>query len=95
MIRAIGFNRKMVLSSFLIEATFVAVLGILIGVGLGVISGYSFWVEDFKDLGWSFFVPVGEIAFIAFMSLAVSLLCTIPPSYKASKIEPAEALRYE
>jgi len=95
MIRAIGFNRRMVLYSFLLEATFVAVLGILIGTGLGIISGYSFWLEDFKELGWSFFVPVGEIAIIGFMAFAVSLLCTVPPSYKASKIEPAEALRYE
>jgi putative ABC transport system permease protein len=95
MIRAIGFSRKMVLSSFLIEATFVAVLGILIGVGLGVFSGYSFWLEDFKELGWSFYVPMGEIALVGFMALVVSLLCTIPPSYKASKISPAEALRYE
>ncbi|MHA2068836.1 MAG: ABC transporter permease, partial [Candidatus Thorarchaeota archaeon] len=59
MIRAIGFKRKMVLYSFLIESTFVAVLGILIGVGLGVLSGYSFWLEDFKEMGWSFYVPLG------------------------------------
>ncbi|UCE37476.1 MAG: FtsX-like permease family protein [Thermoplasmata archaeon] len=95
MIRAIGFKRKMVLSSFLIESTFVAVLGILIGVSLGVVSGYSFWLEDFKEIGWSFYLPWGEIALVGFMALAVSLLCTIPPSYKASKISPAEALRYE
>jgi len=95
MIRAIGFRRKMVLKSFLIESTFVSVLGILIGISLGVISGYSFWVEDFKELGWSFYVPLGEIALVGFIALMVSLLCTIPPSYKASKISPAEALRYE
>jgi putative ABC transport system permease protein len=95
MIRAIGFNRKMVLSSFLLESSFVAVLGILIGIGLGLISGYSFWLEDFKELGWSFYVPIGEIALVAIIAFAVSLLCTIPPSYKASRIEPAAALRYE
>jgi ABC-type lipoprotein release transport system permease subunit len=61
----------------------------------GVISGYSFWLEDFKELGWSFFVPVGEIAAISFMAFAVSLFCTIPPSFMASRISPAEALRYE
>ena len=95
MIRAIGFKRKMVLSSFLMESSFVAVLGIFIGIGLGVISVYSFWLEDFQELGWSFYLPMGEIAMIAFIAFVVSLLCTIPPSYKASKISPAEALRYE
>lgn len=36
-----------------------------------------------------------QIAVIVGVSILLSLLCTIYPAYRASKIEPAQALRYE
>jgi len=37
----------------------------------------------------------GDVIVIALVSLALSLLATIYPSWRASRVNPAEALRYE
>ena len=36
-----------------------------------------------------------EVAIIVAFSLAASLLCTLPPAWRASRLDPVEALRYE
>ncbi|HEV7383242.1 MAG TPA: lipoprotein-releasing system transmembrane subunit LolC, partial [Phenylobacterium sp.] len=36
-----------------------------------------------------------EVAIIVGFSLAASFLCTLPPAWRASRLDPVEALRYE
>jgi lipoprotein-releasing system permease protein len=36
-----------------------------------------------------------EVAIITGFSLAISLFCTLPPAWRASRLDPVEALRYE
>ena len=86
----------MVLTSFLIESSFIALLGILLGVGLGSLLSYNLVESIGEDIpGLSFTVPWMQIGIIVAIAYAFSLLTTFLPSRQASRIYPAEALRYE
>jgi len=96
MLRAIGFRRGMVQNTFILESSFVAVLGIIIGSALGL--GLSYNVTTFlaKEMqGLEFVLPWQSVLFIAALSYIASLLTTYLPARQASKVYPAEALRYE
>jgi putative ABC transport system permease protein len=95
MMRAIGFKRAMVLKSFLIETAFVATIGILIGTILGIIIGYILWRDEFRAQEFEFLINWQPIIAVALIAFFVTLLCIIPASRKASKVPPAEALRYK
>jgi putative ABC transport system permease protein len=95
-LRAIGYQRSMVGLSFLIESSFVALLGILVGVVLGLITSYNFvqyFAQDSPSLTWE--VPWVQVLGIVALAYAVSLVTTVMPARQASRIYPAEALRYE
>ncbi len=95
-LRAIGYRRGMVLASFLMESSFVALLGILLGVGLGALLSYNL-VNSIGEAipGLKFTIPWGQIGMIVGIAYAFSLLTTFLPARQASRIYPAEALRYE
>jgi putative ABC transport system permease protein len=95
-LRAIGYQRGMIGASFLLESSFIAILGILIGVGLGLILSYNlvqFLRQDTPTI--QFDVPWWQILGIVVLSYIASLITTILPARQASQIYPAEALRYE
>lgn len=96
MLRAIGFQKGMVQLSFLLESSFVAILGILIGVALGLALSYQ--VVDFiaKDIpGLQFGVPWLQVVVISALAYGASLVTTYLPARQAANIYPAQALRYE
>jgi putative ABC transport system permease protein len=95
MMRAIGFKRRMVLSSFIIETSTIAIIGILIGTLLGIFTGYIIWRDSFSNLGFDFIINWQPIILISFIAFVFTLICILPASRKASRIPPAEALRYE
>ena len=94
MMRAIGFQRKMVLQSFIIETSFVAFIGIVIGVLLGIAIGYLLWRDGFASQGFEFMINWQPIIMVSLLSFFVTLISIIPASRKASRVPPAEALRY-
>ena len=95
-LRAIGYRRGMVLTSFLMESSFIALLGILLGVGLGSLLSYNLVNAIGEDIpGLAFTVPWMQIGIIVAIAYAFSLLTTFLPARQASRIYPAEALRYE
>lgn len=96
MLRAIGFRRKMVQNTFLLESSFVSLLGIIIGTTLGIGLCYNvmtFLADDIE--GIVFKMPWMGIVTIFVLAYGASLLTTYLPSRQAAKIYPAEALRYE
>ena len=95
MMRAIGFKKRMVLSSFVIEMSTIAILGILIGTFLGIFTGYIIWRDSFSDLGFDFIINWVPIVVIDFIAFVFTIVCILPASRKASRIPPAEALRYD
>ncbi len=92
MLRAVGFKKRQVLVSFFIEYSFLALLGIGMGVALGALLAYN--LSESASGILSFSVPWGNVALIVVLSYALTILATGVPSYRASRIAPAEALRY-
>jgi putative ABC transport system permease protein len=97
-LRAIGYRRRMVHLSFMLESSFVSLLGILIGTVLGLTLGY----QAFTDIraeealeGVEFSIPWAQIGFILAATYLFSLIATFLPSRQAARTYPAEALRYE
>ena len=96
MLRALGFQRQMVSWVFLIESSFVALLGIGLGVGLALIPASQMITDMAADIpGLTFQVPWKEILFVSGLAYTMTLLTTWLPAVQASQVRPAEALRYE
>jgi putative ABC transport system permease protein len=91
MLRALGFSRGLVQRSFLLEASFVITLSLLAG---SLLAG---WLASQINgpVGQAFSFPYGTVVLLFVGSYLVALLCTLPPARRASRIPPAEALRYE
>jgi putative ABC transport system permease protein len=95
-LRALGFQGSMVSWSFMIEASFVALLGISLGAGLALIPAYQMISDLASDVpGLTFQVPWGSIALVVGLAYGMALLATYLPSRQAARVAPAEALRYE
>ncbi len=96
MLRALGFQRGQVRLAFLIESSFVALLGIGLGVALGAALSVGI-VDSFAEQvsGIRYTVPWSTLGVIVGISYVASLLTTFLPARQASKVYPAEALRYE
>ena len=95
-LRAIGYRRNMVQLSFLLESSFVVLLGVAIGVGLGTAISYLIVREIREDVETiRFAIPWLQIVIIVGVAYLFSLATTFLPARQASNIYPAEALRYE
>jgi putative ABC transport system permease protein len=95
-LRALGFQSRMVTWSFMAEASFVALLGISLGAGLALIPAYQLITDVAVDVpGFEFQVPWGSIALVVSLAYGMTLLATYLPALQAAKVAPAEALRYE
>jgi ABC-type antimicrobial peptide transport system permease subunit len=86
----------MVSLSFLLESSFVTVLGVLSGTLLGLWLAYFLVTgDDFPAEDQRFYIPWVQIIFIGVLTIAASVLMTLIPSRQAASVPTAEALRYE
>ena len=102
-LKAIGSANLNIMTIFAMQGGMIGLLGTLFGTvfGLGLcwcLKTYRFITLP-KDIYYIDRLPVNveirDIAIIVLSSLALSLLATLYPSYKASRLDPVEALRYE
>ncbi len=93
-LRSLGISRSSVARTFMIEAGFVATLGVGIGVVIALVATYVLAISeaDFAQ-GFEFGVPVVEVLVIVAIALAPAVLAAALPARQASHIEPAVALR--
>jgi putative ABC transport system permease protein len=101
MLRALGYRGSLVQRSFLMESSLIAIVGLTIGTTVGIWYSYRFLITDgFADnfaFGGKilFHVPIIEIGGLLVLGYLATLLTTYLPARAASRIAPAEALRYE
>jgi putative ABC transport system permease protein len=92
MLRAAGFTRRMVLEAFLLEYSYVALLGIAIGTVLGILIIYNAAQTAGGTLVFS--IPWANLALVVLVAYGLTVLATLGPSLKAARLPPAEAVRY-
>jgi lipoprotein-releasing system permease protein len=110
-LRTMGASQGAVLRIFLMAGASIGVAGTLCGLALGVLfSAYITPIQNFVEwaTGTSVFnadvymlshIPAKidwrEVGGIVLASAAMSILATLPPALRASRLDPVEALRYE
>ena len=110
-LRTLGASPQSIMKIFIVQGATVGVLGTLSGLllGLGVAFNIDVIVPAIEHLVGASFLPqdiylisrmpsdpqAADIWPIALISLALAFMATIYPSWRASCINPAEALRYE
>jgi putative ABC transport system permease protein len=89
--KAIGAKRRDILTQFLLEALFLSLIGGLLGVAFGV--GGAKLVGSAND--WTITLSSTTIILAFSFSAVVGVFFGFYPAWKASRLSPIEALRYE
>jgi len=110
-LRTLGVSPKSVMGVFMVQGAVVGVAGTLVGTLFGVLLAYnvesivqflervfhiSFLAADvylISELPSN--VQLHDVLWISGASLALALVSTLYPAWRASKVQPADALRYE
>ena len=94
-LRALGFKRSMVGWQFIVESSLISLVGIVLGVAVGTLGGYNLFSVTIEDPDARFIFPWTQMIVLGLSVWAASLLFTIVPAVRASRIPAVEALRYE
>jgi putative ABC transport system permease protein len=97
-LRAIGFRRGMVQAVFVIESSFIALTSIVVGTFLGLVLAENIVRDTKTQPSWenmTLVVPWGTFGVIFLVVYVVAVAATLAPAVRASRIRPAEALRYQ
>ena len=87
--KAIGATKNMILTQFLMEAISICLIGGLIGLLMA--SGLSFVINKFFPSTMPLWLAFTSIL----LSVLVGVLSGVVPSYRAARLDPIDALRYE
>lgn len=110
-LRTQGASTKTIMAIFMVQGTAIGVIGTGLGVLFGIslsfvigpvvahmesILGVQFLSSDVYPLTYlPTQILVGDVWFVASVALAMSFVATLYPAWRASRIQPADALRYE
>ncbi|MCF6247369.1 MAG: ABC transporter permease [Desulfobacula sp.] len=90
--RAIGFRRGHIMQIILLEAMLLGIIGGILGFGIGNLIAYTIIPLVMKDGVFAGInTNLGIISIL--MAVALSLLASLYPAFKASNMDPSEALR--
>ncbi len=110
-LRTLGASPRSIMKIFIVQGVVIGVVGTLLGSISGIVLALNLdivvpFIEQLfrvqflaKDVYYISELPSDlryhEVMLVAGMSFLISMLATLYPSYRASKTQPAEALRYE
>ncbi len=110
-LRTMGATPGRIMRIFIVQGAVIGLFGTLVGTGLGVLGAWYVsdvisWIESIMgqqflsaDVYFISYLPSQlqwkDVFIISGAGLAMSLLATIYPAWRASRVEPVEALRYE
>ncbi len=89
--KALGASPRTIMGQFITEAIVLTLTGGLIGIGLGTLVSYIVA----KVVDWQLFISYSSFVYAAGFSTLVGVFFGWYPAYKASKLDPIEALNYE
>jgi putative ABC transport system permease protein len=91
-LRALGYKRRAVMIGLMAEATVTATIGAVVGIVVGVTMGYLFYQQQDSKPGFG--IDFSSIAGVLGLIYVAVLLVTLGPAWRASRLPPAEAVRY-
>jgi lipoprotein-releasing system permease protein len=110
-LRTLGASPRRVMSVFLIQGSVIAWLGVGLGVVFGCLIGYYAGdVAAFLERAFRFEIfdssvyivtrlpselRLEQVLWISGIAMSITLLATLYPAYRASRVPPADALRYD
>lgn len=110
-LRTLGASPSSIMKIFVVQGALIGVIGTMLGVFFGVLIAVNIdvivpFIEHVfhthflaKDVYYISEVPssleISDVVSITILSLTLSFFATIYPSWRASRVNPAEALRYE
>ena len=94
--KAVGATNGMVMRQFLLEAGTLTLLGGIFGIIIGVIVSYLMAVlMKYLGFDWDFVVSITSVLLAVGVSVLTGVVFGLYPSFKASRLNPIDALRYE
>ncbi len=89
--KAVGARQRHILFQFLVEAVVLSVLGGLLGIAAGLLAAHLVGQSG----SWTTAVRTDSIIFAFSIAAGTGVFFGLYPAYKASRLDPIEALRYE
>jgi putative ABC transport system permease protein len=94
--KAVGATNAAVRNQFLFEASILTLLGGVVGIIVGVIVSYlASLLMKYLGYDWAFIISITSVLLAVGVSALTGMVFGLYPAFKASKLNPIDALRYE